>query len=146
MPHKIKPEHERYTGLKPRSRGDQRAAAAIAVYVLLAVCAVFGLRALQRHWSGIRQATWRSAPGKIEMVRPVLVTQGNAQTGSLMLYESEVLVSFRSDTGQEQKWIRVRQMPKRLADIELQESRWRGAICVVRWNPTNPNQIDADVT
>lgn len=146
MPHKIKLEREHYTGWKPRSHKDRRAVAIIIMYVLLAVSAVFGLRALQSYWSGVRESTWRSAPGRIEMVRPVLVTQANAQTGSLMLYEPEVLVSFRSDNGQEQKWIRVRQTPERLADIELQESRWKGAMCVVRWNPTNPNEIDADVS
>ena len=146
MPHKLKPEQERYTGLKPRSRQDRRAATVIVMYVLIAVCAVFGLRALQSNWSGVREITWRSAPGKIETVRPVLVTQGNAQTGSLMLYVPEILVNYQSDTGPEQRWVRVRQTPKRLPDIELQGSRWKGAICVVRWNPDNPNQIDADVS
>ena len=146
MPHKIKSAPEHYTGLQPSNPSERRFVLKFCIYAALAIAAVIGLRLLQQHWHRVRELTWTSATGKIEDVRPVLVGKFDGNRGGSMLYQVQVLVTYRVKGNSRTDWITVRQTPEIFEDVQAQAQRWKGALCTVRWNPSNPSQIDAEIS
>ena len=145
MPHKLKSAPARYEGLRPRSMADRRSVVRIVVYGLLAVGLVFGFRLLQSHWQEQREHHWSAASAIVLDVRPVLVTQSGSAYGR-MLYNTQVLVSFESPQGALQRWVTLRKLPATMETVQQQTIRWKGTRCIVRWNPADHNQIDAEIS
>jgi hypothetical protein len=145
MPHKIKSGAEHYTGLKPANRRDQRSLLKLCLYAILAIAAVIGLRVLQQHWQQVRELTWSSATGTILDARRDPSQPVSFGYNSNMLYRTQVLVSFSLDGSPQQRWITLRKSFESPEAIRFDAQRWKGAQCTVRWNPSNPNQIDAEV-
>jgi len=146
MPHKIKPAPELFTGLRPRTPAERHSLLKIALAVVLAMLAVAGLWFSKRHSQIERQDKWSNAIGTIENVRPVLAAKSDGNFGGAMLYTIQVLVRYPSNVGSKERWITVSQRPETLAEAQAQSVRWKGATCVVRWNPTSPEQIEAEVS
>ena len=146
MPRKIKLAANHYTGLSPENPREQRTLLKLCIYAALILTAAVGLRILQQHWQQVRELTWATTTGTIQDVRPDVATETGTQYGGVRLYTAKVLVTFPLAGGTTQRWIAIRQMPMSLAEIQLKGQRWKGATCTVRWNPKNPNQIDAEVS
>ena len=144
MPHTIKLAPEHYTGLKPQTRSDRRSLLLVLATFSCAISAAGGLRLVQQHWQQVRELTWHHARGTIQQVRPILVGQAHSQGASVMLYEAQVLVTYSANGQAKQDWITVRQTPKTIAEINIATIRWIGAGCTVRWNSSNPNQMDVE--
>jgi hypothetical protein len=145
MPHKIKPV-DHYTGLKPANRRERRSLLKLCLYAILAIAAVIGLRVLQQHWQQVRELTWSSAPGTILDARPNPSQPVSFGYNSKMLYPTQVLVSFSAKGAPQQRWITLRKSFETPEAIQFSAQRWKGAQCTVRWNPSNLNQIDAEVS
>ncbi len=146
MPHIIKPAAEHYTGLKPANSSERHSLLKLCVYAILTVAAVIGLRVLQEHWQRVREVTWSSAPGTILEVRPDLSAEVVYGRPAGLAYRVQVLVNFRLDGAPQQRWITVRKSFESPQAIQSDAQRWKGAHCTVRWNPSNINQIDAEVS
>jgi hypothetical protein len=146
MPHKIKLAPLPYTGLRPSSPGDRRSLASIVFYMVGSIAVVAALFALQRHWQQVRELTWTSATGKILDVQPDTLMSHGATYHPENLYTVKVLISVPINGTEQQRWISLRRSPVPIAEIQLEAQRWKGAICIVRWNPTDNSQIDAEVS
>jgi hypothetical protein len=146
MPHKIKLATSHYSGLKPSNRDEQRSLLKVCLYAILAIAAVLSLRVLQQHWQQVRELTWSSATDTILDVRPdpsaSVVFGYNAKSA----YRTQILVSFTLNGAPQKRWITLRKSFESPEAIEFDAQRWKGAQCTVRWNPSNPNQIDADIS
>lgn len=146
MPHKIKLAPEHYTGIRPRNRSDFASLAKACFYAAMAVGAVVALWVLQQHWQQVRELTWQSATGTIVDVQPDALTSYGSAYRPGPLYRIRVQVSFPFNGARQLRWITLRKSPETVAGIQLDAQRWRRASCVVRWNPNNSNQIDAEVS
>jgi len=145
MPHKIKPAAEHDTGLKPANRSERRSPLKLCLYAILGIAAVIGLRIFQQHWQQVRELTWSSAAGTILDARPDSSQPVSFGYNSKMLYRTQTLVSFSANGAPQQRWITVRKPFETDETTRFNAQRWKGAQCTVRWNPSNPNQIDAEV-
>ena len=146
MPHTIKPAPAHYTGLSPATPRERRTLLKLCLYAALSLTAVIGLRILQQHWQQVRELTWTTATGTIQDVQPDLATDTGTRYGGVRLYTAKVLVNFPLAGVSTQRWIALRQMPTTVSEIQLKAQRWKGATVTVRWNPKNPDQIEAEVS
>jgi hypothetical protein len=141
------PEKTALAKLRPSSRTERRQLRVVGGYLALAVVVVAGIFFLKQKHRGDLDQNWKSATAVIEDVRPKLIEQVNSARGGTMLYEVAVLARYRSDDGEDRRrWITVEQQPKTLAEVELQAFRWKGQQCVVRWKPSRPDQVIAEVS
>ncbi len=84
--------------------------------------------------------------GTIEEVRPEMATPIGSRYDSAAAFKVQVLVRFPMAGSMQERWIELRKSSESAVSIEVDAKRWKGASCIVRWNPSNPNQIDADVS
>jgi hypothetical protein len=132
--------------IRPSSRSDWHQIRVLSGYLALVavfVAVIFFFK--HRHREDVEQH-WKCAMAKIEDVQPKLVEQVNTARGGAMLYEVAILASYRSEEGEQRRWIIVEQQPESLAEAELQVFRWKGQQCVVRWKSSSPDQIIAEVS
>jgi len=140
------PELDAWAKLRPRSDRDWHRIRVLSGY--LALIAIFIATAFffkHRHLEDMEQ-NWNSATAIIEDVRHKPVTVVESQRGGAMLYEVEILVRYKSGGVDQERWISVKQLPEVLAEVELQAFRWKGKPCIVRWKPSDPNQVIAEVS
>jgi Protein of unknown function (DUF3592) len=131
--------------IRPGNHSDWHQIRVISGYLALAavsVAVIFFLK--HRHREAVEQ-NWKCAMATIEDVQPKVVEQVNSSRGGAMLYEVAILARYQSDKGEQRRWITIEQRPEPLADAELQSFRWKGQQCVVRWNPSMPEQVIAEV-
>ena len=140
MPHTIKIAPEHYAGLKPTSRAERQSLLKISGIVGFAIAAVACFWLLQQHWQQVRELNWKHASGTIEQVRPVLMSQIREPR-----YAAEVLVTYPDNGDTKHRWITIRQVPKSRAEIDIETEQWAGKKCIVLWNPSDANQIDAEI-
>lgn len=146
MPHKIKIAPSHYTGLKPANRDEQRSLLTVSLYAILAVATVLSLRIIQQHWQQVRELTWSSATGTILEARPDSLASVVYGRNPGPVYRVQVLVTFAINGVPQQRWITLRKSFESPEAIQFDAQRWKGAQCTVRWNPSNLNQIDADIS
>jgi len=109
---------------------------------MLFVAAVFHVK--HRHQLE-RERSWSSAIATIESVRPRLVAQFDSSHGGTLLYDVDVLAKYPVDGGMREQWITLSQSPKKMETVRLQEALLMGKHCVVRWKPSDPNNIVAEI-
>lgn len=139
-------DQEAYQRIRPRSRDDRRSLFNIICYVLLAVVVIAELFYLKQKHEADREQNWNSAVATIEDVRTLIATRVESERGGAMLYDVQVLAKYTADGTPQERWITVQQMPKLLADAQFQAFRWKGQTCFVRWKPSDPNQVVAEVS
>jgi hypothetical protein len=140
------PELDAWAKLRPRSNRDWHRIRVLSGY--LALIAIFIATAFffkHRHLEDMEQ-NWNSATAIIEDVRPKEVAQINTARGGAILYQVEVLVKYKSDGLDQRRWIKVKQLPEILSEAELQAFRWKGKQCIVRWKPSDPSKVIAEVS
>ncbi len=131
--------------IRPGNHGDWHQLRVLSGYLALVVVFVAVIFFLKhRHRVDVEQH-WKCAMATIEDVQPKVVERVNTARGGAMLYEVEILARYQSDKGEQRRWIAIEQQPEPLADAELQSFRWKGQQCVVRWNPSMPEQVIAEV-
>jgi hypothetical protein len=132
--------------IRPSSHSDWHQIRVLIGYLALGVVVVAVIFFLKhRHREEVEQS-WKCAMATIEEVQPKVVEQVNSARGGAMLYEVAILVRYRSDNGEQRRWITVEQPPESLAEAELQGFRWKGQQCVVRWRSSRPDQVIAEVS
>ncbi len=140
------PERDAWVRVRPSNDRDWHRFRVIGVYVVfltIFVAAVFFFK--QEHREDMDQ-NWNSATAIIEDVRPKELAKVVTSRGGAMLYQVEILVRYKSGGADQQRWIAVEQLPEVLSEAELQAFRWKGKQCIVRWKPSDPNHVIAEVS
>jgi hypothetical protein len=140
------PERDAWAKLRPRSDRDWHRIRVLSGYLaLIAIffAAAFVFRHKQREEM---EQSWKSAIAIIEDVRPTAVAIVDTRRGVGMLYEVAILAKFTSDGVDQERWITVQQQLEPLGDAQLQALRWKGKQCIVRWKPSDPSKVIAEVS
>ena len=88
---------------------------------------------------------WSSVVATIEDTRTHLAVHGNSQGGGAMLYNVDLLAKYSVGGEIREQWTTISQLPKLLADAQLQAHLLKKKQCIVRWKPAAPDQIVADI-
>jgi hypothetical protein len=140
------PERAALAKLRPRSDRDWHRIRVIGGYLALIaifIAAVFFFKHRRRE---DMEQNWNAATAIIEDVRPKEVAQIDTSRGGAMLYQVEILVRYKADGTDQRRWIAVEQFPEVLSEAELQAFRWKGKQCIVRWKPSDPSKVFAEVS
>jgi hypothetical protein len=140
------PERNAWAKLRPRSVRDWHGIRVLGGY--LALIAIFFTAAFffrHKQHEEIEQSC-KSATAIIEDVRPTAVATVDTRRGGGMLYEVAILARYSADGTEQQRWITVQQQLEPLGDAQLQAFRWKGKQCTVRWKPSDPNKVIAEVS
>jgi hypothetical protein len=131
--------------LRPRSRGDWRSLLSIFAFLFFTVVFVAGVVYLKHRNQLVRERTWANAVATIEDARPRLVGQLDSPYGGRLLYEVEVLAKYPVDGTMREQWTTLSQLPKTMQEARLQSFLLKGKQCFVRWKPSDPNHIIAEI-
>lgn len=114
----------------------------------LAVIAIFIAVALyQKHREREDiENNWVSVPATIEEVRYEQSGILDSKMGGAALYRLMVLVKYRNDTGNQERWITLDRPSSSLDSAKFLAFRWKGQQCTVRWKPADPNKVIADIS
>jgi len=107
------------------------------------IAAIFYLK--HRHHEDLEN-NWVSETALIEDVRSDQIGLVDSPMGGAILYRVNVLVRYKIDGAAEEKWITVDQRPEPLEAAKLQMFRWKGQQCIVRWKPSEPDKVIAEVS
>ena len=129
----------------PKTRRDWRAAIWICVCLLGVIAFVATVFYVKHRDQLEREQTWASAIATIESVRPHLVTQIDSPRGGTPLYAVDVLAKYPVDGRMREQWITLSQSPKTMDTVRIQEVSLTGKQCFVRWKPSDPNAIVAEI-
>jgi hypothetical protein len=140
------PERSAWAKLRPRKPGEWHQLRVICGYlVLIAIFIAVAFFLKNRHRADMEQ-NWESATALIEDVRPKIVSQVNSEGGAAMFYQVAILAKYSTNDGEQERWITVEQRPESLNEAQLQSFRWKGKQCVVRWRPSDPARVIAEVS
>jgi hypothetical protein len=131
--------------IRPKKPSDWQSLAKLAACVLLSIVCVAGLLYNKHRQQISRERSWASALATIEDTRTHLATQSNSQFGGAMLYEVEVQTKYSVDGEVREQWTTISQLPKLLADAQLQAQLLKKKQCIVRLRPNDSNLIVADI-
>jgi hypothetical protein len=132
--------------IRPNGRRDWHVIRILSGYsVLIAIffATAFFMRHKQREEM---EQSWESAIAVIEEVRPTAAALVNTKKGGGMLYEVAILAKYTADGVDRERWITVQQQLETLDAAKLQAFRWKGKQCIVRWKPSDPNKVIAEVS
>jgi hypothetical protein len=139
-------EREAWAKLRPSGNHDRHELLILAGYlafVAILIAAIFYLK--HRHHEDMEN-NWMSEIALIEDVRPQQVGLVDTPMSGAILYRVDVLVRYKSDSKDQERWITVDQKPESLEAARLQMFRWKGQQCIVRWKPSDPNKVIAEVS
>ena len=142
--HGLVSEKQHSSKMLPQTRKDRNQLLGLIGLILGATLAVIGLFYLKQR-TLLSQANWATAAGTIEDTRTRLVSRADSKYGGNMLYEVQVLTAFSVNGSRQEHWITVAQAPKTLTSAKFEESHWKGTQCIVRWNPSNPQDIAVEL-
>jgi hypothetical protein len=132
--------------IRPRNPNDWRQIWIVCGYFAVAFVVIAAILFLKnKHRQDVEQ-NWNSAAATIEDVRPRPVSTVESERGGAMLYTVEILAKYTLDGTTRERWITIDQRSETLADAQLQEFRWKGKQCIVRWKPLSPDQVIAEVS
>jgi hypothetical protein len=146
MRHYSMPNRDAWAKLRPNDDRDRHRLRVLSGYlamIAIFIAAVFYSQ--HRHREDLDR-NWASAEAFIEDVRYEQASVVDSRTGGLILYRVAILVKYKSDDGDHERWITVDQRPASLAGAKLQAFRWKGKQCTVRWKPSDPNAVIAEVS
>ena len=131
--------------IRPVKRSDWQSLAKLGVGIFLIGACVAGLFYNKHRQQATREQEWISATAIIKDARTHLAVQSNSQGGGAMLYEVQILVSYPVNGVVREQWTTISQLPKLLADAQLQAHLLHNKTCFVRWPPNDPNRIVAEI-
>ncbi len=132
--------------LRPRTAADRHQLSKLAVYLLGATLAIAAMYEINAYNHDRIVQTWPNANAKILDARIVHVGWWHSRYGSKLAYDVQVLVSYSAEGAAREKWTTVHQQPRTSEDANLEIFRWKGQTCLVHWNPTNPEEVIADIS
>jgi hypothetical protein len=145
LPHNSMPAANALEELRPKTRADRMQLFAILAYVAFAISFVAGLVYMKHRAQQSREETWVTAIATIEDTRTQLAGVYNSIYGGGSSYEVDVLAKFPADGASHEEWIPLSQAPKGLDSARYQAWVLKGKQCFVRWNPSHPKQIVAEI-
>jgi hypothetical protein len=131
--------------IRPSTRKDWQSLAKLGAVVLFIGVCVAALLYNKHREEVQREQEWISATATIKEARTHLAIQSNSQGGGAMLYEVQILVSYPMNGVVREQWTTISQLPKLLADAQLQAHLLAEKQCIVRWPTNNPSQIVAEI-
>jgi hypothetical protein len=139
---------DRDAWVKLRPNGDRdwhqlRVLSGYLALIAMFIAAVFYLQ--HRHREDLEN-NWVSAVAFIEDVRHEQAGAIDSRMGGIIFYRVAILVKYKSDGSDQERWITVDQRPTSLAGAKLQAFRWKGKRCLVRWKPSDSNKVIAEVS
>jgi Protein of unknown function (DUF3592) len=140
------PNSEAWARIRPSGKRDRHQLWVLSGYLallLLFVALIFYLK--HRHREDLEQ-NWVSATAVILDVRPEQIGVINTTVQDGILYRVSILVKYRFSGKDEERWIIVDQRPTSLVGAKLQAFRWKGHQCIVRWKPSDPDKVIAEVS
>jgi hypothetical protein len=134
--------------VKLRPNGDRdwhqlRVLSGYLALIAMFIAAVFYLQ--HRHREDLEHH-WVSAVAFIEDVRHDQAGVIDSRMGGIILYRVAVLVKYKSNGADHERWITVAQRPVSLDGAKLLAFRWKEKQCTVRWKPSDPNTVIAEVS
>jgi hypothetical protein len=146
MRHYSMPSRDAWAKLRPNGDRDRHRLRVLSGYLaLIAIFVAVVFYSQHRHREDLEH-NWVSAVAFIEDVRHEQVGVVDSRTGGIILYRVAVLVKYKSDGGDHERWITVAQRPVSLDGAKLLAFRWKGKQCTVRWKPSDPNAVIAEVS
>jgi hypothetical protein len=142
--HDLLSENQHLKKMLPQTRKNRNQLIGIVGLLLGTSIAVIGLFYLKQR-NSMTQENWATAVATIEDTRTRLVGRTDSIYGGRMLYEVQVLAAFTVNGSHQERWISVEQPPKTLAGAQFEEAHWKSTQCIVRWNPSNPQQIAVEL-
>jgi flagellar basal body-associated protein FliL len=140
------PDKEGWARIRPNGSRDWHVIRILSGYLAL-IAIVFATAFFVRHKQREEmEQSWESATAVIEEVRPTAAAVMNTNKGGGMLYEVAILAKYTADGVDQERWIKVQQQLESLDDAQLQAFRWKGKQCIVRWKPSDPNKVIAEVS
>lgn len=139
------PDKEAWAKIHPNGRRDWhviRILSGYLAFIAIFFATAFFIRHKQREEM---EQSWESATAVIGEVRPTAVALVNSSRGGGMLYEVAILAKYTVDGVDQERWIKVQQQLESFGDAQLQAFRWKGKQCIVRWKPSDPNKVIAEV-
>lgn len=140
------PNKEGWARIRPNGRRDWHVIRILSGYfVLIAIffATAFFMRHKQREEM---EQGWEGATAVIEEVRPTAAVLVNTNRGGGMLYEVAILAKYTADGVDQERWITVQQQLETLDEAQLQAFRWRGKQCIIRWKPSDPSKVIAELS
>jgi len=140
------PNREAWAKIRPSGGRDWHQLQVLGGYlaaIALCVAAIFYLKHLHRE---DLEQNWSSTTAIIEDIRPEQIGVVDSKVGGAILYRVAVLVKYKSDSGDQERWISVDQRPESLPAAKLQAFRWKGGQCIVRWKPSDPTKVIVEVS
>jgi hypothetical protein len=146
MRHYSMPNSEAWARIRPSDKRDRHQLWVLSGYVALLVMLVALIFYLKhRHREDLEQ-NWVSATAVIVDVRPEQIGVIDTPAQGRIFYRVAILVKYQSSGKDEERWITVDQRPTSLGGAKLQAFRWKGHQCIVRWKPSDPNKVIAEVS
>jgi hypothetical protein len=146
MRHYSMPSRDAWAKLRPHDDRDWHQLRVLSGYLALIAISVAAVFYLQHRHRADLEHNWVSAVAFIEDVRYEQVGVIDSRMGGIILYRVAILVKYKSDGGDHERWITVAQRPVSLAGAKLLAFRWKEKQCTVRWKPSDPNAVIAEVS
>jgi hypothetical protein len=135
-------DHEGFRHLRPQTPKDRRSLFNLVSFALTIIFCIVGLFYLKHRVQKDREQNWNSSIATIEDVRTIsAIDEGRA-----ILYDVQILAKYSINGSPNERWITVQQKPQLLANAQLEAFRWKGMTCFVRWKPSDPNQVIAEIS
>jgi hypothetical protein len=135
-----------WTKLRPTNHADWHKLRILSGYLaLIAISIAASFYFKHRHREDMEQ-NWVSTIAIIEDVRHEQAGVIDSRMGGIILYRVAILVKYKSGDIDQERWITVDQRPGSLEGAELLAFRWKGKQCTVRWKPSDPNNVIAEVS
>ena len=139
-------EQNAWTKLRPRNHADRHQLLVLSGYLaLITISIAASFYFSHRHREDIEQ-NWVSTIASIEDVRHEQAGVIDSRMGGIILYRVAILAKYRSGDQDQERWITVVQGPVSLDGAKLLAFRWKGKQCTVRWKPSDPNNVIAEVS
>jgi hypothetical protein len=146
MRHYSMPNRDAWAKLRPHSDRDWHRLRVLGGYLAMIAIFIAAVFYSQHGHRADLDRNWASAEAFIEDVRYEQVGVIDSRLGGIILYRVAILVKYKSDSGDHERWITVDQRPVSLSSAKLLTFRWKGKQCTVRWKPSDPNAVIAEVS
>lgn len=131
--------------LRPRTAREWKSLRAIALYVTLGFAIVIAFRIHQLHNHQNHVETWSSSVATIEDTRARPIGVYESTRGGGQAFQVEVLAAYTAQAQPQQHWLPVGPPEHSITSAKLRMSLLQGKQCFVRWNPSHPSEIFADI-